>query len=100
MSDRRVRVCAELYRHALADAIDWVDSYLASHEPNLAEGVIGHCKPGARCEDYQREAGLLRRYKRAYAALVGPQVPVREHPRYDCRDCGGDLRYHDIDEEN
>jgi hypothetical protein len=70
MPERRVRVSAELYRHALADAIDWVDSILASHDPESCS-VSSCCKPGARCEQYQIEAAWLRRYRRAY----GPQKP-------------------------
>ena len=70
MTERRVRVSAELYRRALADAIDWVESYLATHDPELGS-VTSCCKPGARCEQYQIEAAWLRRYRRAY----GPQKP-------------------------
>jgi hypothetical protein len=70
MTEHRVRVSAELYRHALADAIDWVDSILASHDPESCS-VTSCCKPGARCEQYQIEAAWLRRYRRAY----GPQKP-------------------------
>ena len=68
VTERRVRVSADLYRRALADAIDWTDSFLATHDPDHGS-VTSCCVPGARCEAYRNDAAWLRRLKRAQAAL-------------------------------
>jgi len=75
MTERRVRVSASLYRRALSDAIDWTESFLASHDPVMGGGGASCCKPGDRCEAYRHDAEWLRRYKRAQVALDGPKEP-------------------------
>jgi hypothetical protein len=74
----RIRVSRALYISALADAIDWQDSYLASHDPDLGVAA-GHCGPSAgtgRCEEYRKAAALLKRYRRAYAEAGGAPDPL------------------------
>jgi hypothetical protein len=77
VSDSRIRVSRSLYLHALADAIDWEESFLDSHEPQTGPDITqGHCGPAVgteRCEAYQYAHDLLKRYKRAYAKAVGHQ---------------------------
>ena len=67
MSSQRISVDRELYVMALADAIAWQASILESHDPT--NFTSGHCQPGARCEQYQKEAHTLARYTAAQARL-------------------------------
>jgi hypothetical protein len=73
----RVNADRGLYLRALADAIDWQESYLDSHEPQIGV-TLGHCQPGARCADYQEAAALLARYRAARARAL---APPRRRPR-------------------
>lgn len=69
MSDT-VRTSRRLYISALADAIDWTESLLATHDPAW-NGATACCKPSARCEHYQQTAKLLADYRRAYTRVRG-----------------------------
>jgi hypothetical protein len=89
-----IRVSRALYRNALADAIDWEESFCASHDPDI-NGAVAHCKPGARCDAYKTAARLLASYRRAYAAAGGRpgvlesalaearSVPIQDLPMND-----------------
>ncbi len=70
----RISVSRSLYISALADAIDWQESLLETHDPDGAS-VISCCRPGARCQQYKDDAARLRRYRQARAAVLGPQQP-------------------------
>jgi hypothetical protein len=90
MTDSRIRVSKALYVRALADAIDWQESFLASHDPD-AMTTVGHCGPSAhteRCEAYRDAHALLRRYKRAYAKAGGarPEPEGRSVPLHEIRE--------------
>jgi hypothetical protein len=80
MTDSRIRVSRSLYIHALADAIDWEDSFCASHDPQTGSDITpGHCGPAVgteRCEAYRYAHDLLKRYRRAYAKVTGRQPAV------------------------
>lgn len=71
MAGDRIRVSRSLYLSALADAIDWQASLLASqrHDPEYPGGP-SCCTPKARCATYRETAGLLARYRQARAALT------------------------------
>jgi hypothetical protein len=57
MSDSRIRVSRRLYLSALADAIDWTESLIDAGKPDP--------------QDKKRLAS----YRRAQAAILGPQPP-------------------------
>ena len=92
MSGTRVNVDRALYVLALSDAIDWTESFLASHDGSGPGSR--HCEPGARCGVYQKDAAKLARYRKAYAryATPGPlekalegarAVPIQDLPLND-----------------
>jgi hypothetical protein len=68
---RRVHADRALYVSALADAIDWTESFLATHDGERVSG-LGHCDgPGGRCEAYRKDAAKLARYRQAYTRITG-----------------------------
>jgi hypothetical protein len=65
VSERRVRVSAGLYRCALYDAIDWVESLIASRSEHPHD-----------VEQNAKDRRLLARYRQALAALDGAAKPA------------------------
>lgn len=90
MTDDLVRVSRSLWIRALADAIDWQESFMASHDPPIGQ-TAGCCGPTAgteRCEAYRQARDLWRRYKRAYAKAAGtrPEPEVRTVPLHEVKE--------------
>ena len=80
MTGRRVTADRDLYVSALADAIDWTESFLATHDHDRVRG-LGHCDgPEGRCEAYKTDAAKLARYRQAYTRITGHRADGAELP--------------------
>jgi hypothetical protein len=84
MADCQVRISATLLRRALLDAIDWEESFLATHDPYTGQ-VTSCCTPKARCDAYRAAAALVHQYERALERVGGkPATPEgRDVPLQD-----------------
>jgi len=67
----RTSVRRDLLRRALHDAIDWQESFIASHDPQI--GAPGCCRPGARCEVAAEAEELVREYRGQLTRMRAPQ---------------------------
>jgi hypothetical protein len=71
----RASVDRALYLAALADAISWQESILATHDATMADLAAFCCTASARCEDFRATRELLLRYERAKEGLTRRRRP-------------------------
>ena len=74
VSEPTVRVSCRVFLAAIADAIDYEQSFLDGHDGQIVPGT-GCCDRGERCQAYRDAAALLASYRRAQAAARRRLLP-------------------------